>query len=162
MQSKTAIVILCLLAVVFSACGPDLNSRYGTNYNPERANLGIATIPKDWKFDSGNGDSWYNPELDEKLNNHIAFHASKTIAYLNGHLSSEQDIYYGSVDYNDEAGLRREELSIEYCYQIDDQCVGKSNWSIVYDSQRSMDTRTFFISLDEAKTILKTWGLSYP
>jgi len=90
-------------------------------------------------------------------------HAAKSVDIRNGVLILEEDIYYGPNDYHDQDGTGRETLHIDYCYQADITCHGKVGWGILYQSQETFDSLTYDkLTLDDAKKVLKGWGLSFP
>lgn len=147
------------------ALNQTLNQKYGIAYNSERKKIGLPIIPNDWTYTNS---AWTNPKSSELFKNRIPYHESKFILDNKGVLIYEEDVYYGSQDYNDVGGFDRgrDELSIKYCYRVDQQdydCSKKSGWHILFLSQKSFDTFTYDkLNIDEAKKILNDWGLTYP
>ena len=152
---------VCLFAMMLSACSESIGSKYGPKYNSEREKLGIPIIPTNWT--SHGGDQWYNPIQDGQLTRRIPVHQSKFIDVRNGVLLLEEDEYDGSESYHDQDGTYRESLFVTYCYQADIKCHGKTGWGILYQSQKTFDEQTYdTLNLDDAKKILKDWGISFP
>jgi hypothetical protein len=166
---KKSISFLLILLTGLSACtaNPD-TKKYGLDYNSDRQKLGLPIIPNNWTLDQTNEVRWYNPEWQEKRKKHIPVHASKYLTIRASQLISEEDEYYGPGEWNCEGGICPEELLIDYCYQPDSPCTDKSGqdqsgWSILYQSQESMDKMTYNkVTVDGAKKILESWGLTYP
>ena len=156
-------VVVSLFAIALSACGESINSKYGTKYNPEREKLGIPIIPSNWVADPSYAGDWYNPDKNNKKSRRIPVHAAKLVDVQNGVLILEEDIYYGPNDYHDQDGTGRETLYITYCYQADITCHDKVGWGILYESQETFDSITYDkLTLDDAKNVLKGWGLPFP
>jgi len=136
---------------------------YGPEYNEAREKIGLPVIPSDWTVIPGSEESnWYKPNWQDEKNRRIPVHSSKYINYPSGALVYETDHYYGPGDWNCEGDICREQLFITYCYQADSQCNDTKGWFITYMSAGTTGFGREFISLEEAKKVLDSWGLSYP
>lgn len=137
---------------------------YGKEFNQERVAANIPILPDNWEASGSNSlksMKWYNPDLDNLLEAHIPFHASKYIQLEYGALKLEQDIYYGSEDVRWDDSTQRESISITVFYE-----------GIVSGFDHVELKREIFItnnssfmgeiSLEEAEGILKSWGIDYP
>ena len=140
--------------------------KYGREYNPERQKVGLPTIPADWEgMESCGYATWINPVTAEKVKNHIPVHWFKEVNYAYGTLIVENDKYYGKNDYMCDDGTCREQLTITYYFQADNNGIdGKWEAQLLSDETWNHSAEEN-ISLDEAKKILETWGiqrLDYP
>jgi len=163
-------IVLIFISIICLGCSflQRKQPMFGQEYNDVRIKNKIPVIPNDWNFSLGTEDvNWYNPNTSELKEAKIPFHYSKYVNYKSGSLTYEQDIYMGYEDYTFDDTLLREKIYITYYYYVNDIPFNSSsvfslqdqNWVAEYSSK---DGFLETISLEEAKIILASWGISYP
>jgi hypothetical protein len=162
MKTTKHLLLVLLLSLVCYACRQQ--PLFGKDYNQKRVEVGIPIIPDTWNGEvSGpNEATWRNPDLDSLMSAKIPFHESKYVNYKSGVLTYEQDAYFGYNDFMNDGSLLREQLHITYRYnnsKTDILGVQELNWTAQYTSKDGIFQD---VSLNKAKEILKSWGLSYP
>ena len=117
MKNIRILFFICLLCGGLSSC-KKIDPLFGKEYNSERLNLGMPTIPDEWSL-SGVSEydaSWSNPEIDTLLKMNMPFHASKYVDYHSGVLQYEMDKYYGIEDFTWDGSSFREVIYITHFY----------------------------------------------
>ena len=146
--------------------------KFGAPYNTQREQLGIPVIPKDWIFDANLG-GWTDKVLTADYITRDGFtvapyayktnarHIQKSLVVENEELTKEIDIYCSGNSFKSEDPdavhsnqLSPETLHITYVYSRKKDQVG--TWECFHADGEGT------ISLDEAKKLLKSWGLNYP
>ena len=145
--------------------------KYGIQYNIKRKQLGLPVLPNDWVFEL-NGGCWADKVtlVESKMIDGFrvkpyaykstARHTRKSLVIENGTLVSERDYYCSGNSFKSEdpdavnsVHLCPESLMIRYIYPTTDDTAG------TWDCSHSRGDPG--LSFEEAKKILKSWGLSH-
>ena len=158
------LLLVLALALGLLSCRTFARSepKYGPEHNAVREQVGLPIIPADWEAELVHSGecTWVNPERIEKRDARVPVHWSKYLNYHTGELLYEVDTYFGREDYTaEEEGTFREKLRIAYYYQVDDyDYKERLGWDVTLHNQEYPFGET--ICLEEAETILNTWGIS--
>jgi hypothetical protein len=163
--------VVAALGLTFAACSPQSSSpRCGVEFNPERVKRGLPVILPTWENRTSKGLSeWW---VTNRFDSGKPMHTRKTIgwgAHGDAALDDETDTYVsgrafdGSVLTN--VNTDRESITIRYRHHDDrnDAIRFPSPWDCYLNSARHGGRKE--ISLEEAETILSSWGLkrlNYP
>ena len=173
------IVLVSILCIEACANGESAQSvagkkyaKFGPRYNTQREQRGIPIIPKDWIFDANRG-AWMDKILTADGITRDGFrvkpyayktkarHIQKSLVVENEELVKEIDVYCSGNSFKSEdpdaahsKQLWPETLDITYVYSATKDQVG--TWECFHADGKGT------ISLDEAKKLLKSWGLNYP
>lgn len=153
------------MVVFFAGSSCRQKPLYGVEYNQEREELDIPLIPDDWRITSitPNETTWRNPDLEGLLKSKTPFHASKYVNYESSKLRYEQDIYFGVEDFIWDGEFLRERISITVYYGESEMGNSFSLEEIDISARYSNENGLMQeISVNNAKEILRSWGLSYP
>jgi hypothetical protein len=128
---------------------------FGLNFNKTRKKLLLPELPVDWKyvpsFTIGNTITWIN--ILNK-NNPKPFYASKSVAYNNNCIISEQNSFHGPLINGEN------QILMERYYFVD-------NYNEKKHTRKYLFTRNPFnnnlneISRNQADSVLKVWGIEY-
>lgn len=146
--------------------------KFGPRYNTQREQLRIPVIPKGWIFDANLG-AWMDEIVTADYITRDGFtvapyayktnarHIQKSLVVENEELRQETDFYCSGNSFKSEDPdavhsnqLSPETLHITYVYSRKKDQVG--TWECFHADGKGT------ISLDEAKKLLKSWGLNYP
>jgi hypothetical protein len=145
-------------------------AKFDSAFNPEREKIGLAPLPPDWPAISVDKDFtvWRVPQKTG-----VPQLYSITVTYDQDHPLSEVDRYNSGRTFRTIDGADFETLDIGYYFE--EKQIGVSRikgWRCEYAGRYSADDkkdttapvfhRSTVISLAEADSILKSWGLRPP
>ena len=150
------LILTCVLALV-SGCKASNLPRFGSVWNPEREKRGIHLVPSEAILRNpgdATGEHWILKAQSEG----VPRWGGKEVEVSNSKVARETDVFYGPR-YNDPeyGGPLEAVLRIRFDYEKD--AAGQSPWSV--SLKDGVDPMGRNVTLDEAKRILGTWGLSY-
>jgi hypothetical protein len=160
-------LFLVVNAVLVSGCnsGPTESEARDRSFNDNRKLCRVPTIPDSWKRSATRDGTWTNPAFAKP--NMVAIHASKFIAVdQQGQPFRESDYYYSGRQYQsqfDPSRLDWETITIRYDYRAAQKM--RNPWYCTiscgphFRSATSASVTDGELTLEEAETILKEWGL---
>jgi hypothetical protein len=145
--------------------------KYDSAFNPEREKMGLELLPADWKPMSVDKDFtiWRVPVINEAQPQLFSITAS----YDKARLVSEVDRYYSGGSFITIDGKNSEALDIGYYFVekvmgLDSVKGWRCEYSGAFSPEDKKDTAapvthyTTTISLVQADSILRAWGLKAP
>jgi hypothetical protein len=153
-------------------------TKFGPEFNDHRKKIGLELLPRDWEAGSVSDDYtvWLNPDRGRlKDAKRPAFFSKATSYTKTGEIISEEDLYYSGKAFNTIDGHNDESLSIAYYFVSKEIAeVPVIGWHCTYTGQgKEVDPavkkpeKIFYlkmadISLVQADSILKEWGMTIP
>lgn len=161
---KTKLLGLLVLSVFMQGClFRNHPTRYGTDFNYIREQLGVNPLDSTWEVDHTESfyTRWINPDVDKAK----AQYVMKQVCYFNDILSMEMDIYE-----NPNSGdLVNERLAIMFYYRssrYDEKNIfhRKKDDVLGWDYRYTCDDgheggNTSFVSKQQADSIMELWGI---
>lgn len=149
-------LILVLIVTLVSGCKASSPSRFGSSWNPEREKRGVRLVP-DKAVLRNPGDSSGEHWILKGQPAGAPRWGGKEVEVIAGKAARETDVFYGPR-YTDPAdGPLESVLRIRFDYAK--EAAGQPPWDV--SLKDGVDPMGRSLSLDEAKRVLVTWGLSY-
>lgn len=161
-MAKIAIIVFAVSLIV-SGCdrGPALSSRYGTGFNADRIKRGMTILPDDWVVyaETSIQIDWANPTQLRQGDTGKPIHAGKQVLFdRSGNLVSEIDVFYSGKKLPHYAYPNETiDEKMEITYEFGRARSGLDPWTagITFGPDKGE------YDLDQAKAILKKWGIQY-
>ena len=108
-------------SILFLFIGCDRSKpKFGMEYNEKRQAIGLPQLPAGWVSESRSKDYtiWFNPVRSKQLQESHPIWFSKAVNYnVDGHLISEEDLYYSGKKFTTIDGQIEESLSVAYYFK---------------------------------------------
>jgi hypothetical protein len=143
--------------LIFIGCHKPNAGKYGAMWNEHRVARTIRSVPSDAVLRNPGdhtGEHWIQPV---PLGSGISRWGGKAVEVSNGSPTVETDIFYGPKFNDPQIGPMESVLRIGFDYRREK--AGQTPWVITVHDGKSFMSRE--LSLEEAKKILTSWGLSY-
>ncbi|MBK9780168.1 MAG: hypothetical protein IPP55_08960 [Anaerolineales bacterium] len=154
------VIVLCCCIVPYTYSYSNhkkAESEYGKEFNPQRVQMGIPSIPESWEIHSINsGITWGYEQFSEAGDPPYPRYSQKRIVIVDENTIRETDFYQGSREEVRSDGDRiRDAIYVTCVYSPIDLNVECD----AYYSTFEFDSD---ISREEAIEILNEWGIKYP